>query len=232
MPASLPRQRHTGPTLALALALVLVIAACATTRQRRSVETRGFLGDYSLLREGTGDEPQLYYVRPGSDFSRYDRVLIESVTFWYEGEAKLSAQDQQRLTDQLYLSLDTKLREKGFAIVKQPGPGVLRLRAAITEARGAKTVANTVTSVVPQTAVVTTLGGLATDAANLVGQAAIEAELSDSLSGQRLMAAVDERVGTKSPLGAFSKWKHVTDAFDYWAGRIAEDLDSRRSGAG
>ena len=40
----------------LALAL---LASCATTRQTRSVETSGFLGDYSMLRGGKGEEAQL-----------------------------------------------------------------------------------------------------------------------------------------------------------------------------
>ena len=222
--------RDARMALVAGLGLVIVLAACQTTRQTRSVEQSGFLGDYSQLREGKGDEAQLVYIDSRADFSRYNAVIIDSVTFWDSGGTKVSEEDKQMLTDQLYLSLDTKLKERGFATVKRPGPNVLRLRAAITEARGAKVVANAVTSIVPQTRLLTTLGGMATDTAVLVGKAGIEAEITDSLSGERLAAGVDERVGTKTIRGAFGEWKHVTEAFDHWAGRIATRLETLRAG--
>jgi hypothetical protein len=220
---------HSKAALVVVLALSAVLVGCATTRATRGAEPQGFLGDYSQLREGEGDEAQLVYINRLVNFSKYNAVIIDSVTFWETGESKLSKEDKQALTDELYLSLDTKLKERGFATVERPGPNVLRLRAAITEARGAKVVANAVTSIVPQTRLITTLGGMATDKAVLVGKAGIEVELQDSLSGQRVAAGVDERVGTKTIRGAFGEWKHVTEAFDYWAGRIAKRLEELRS---
>ncbi len=216
-------------TVLVVLGLVIFLAGCQTTRATRSVETQGFLGDYSQLREGEGDEAQLVYINRLVDFSKYNAVIIDSVTFWQTGETKVSAEDQQMLTDALYLSLDTKLKERGFATVERPGRNVLRLRAAITQAEGAKTVANAVTSIIPQTRMLATLGGLATDTAVLVGEASIEVDIRDSLSDQRVAAGVDRRVGTKAIRAAFSEWKHVTEAFDYWAGRIANRLEELRA---
>jgi hypothetical protein len=39
------------------------------------VDTAGFLGDYSMLREGEGKEAQLVYLNPGADFSGYDAIM-------------------------------------------------------------------------------------------------------------------------------------------------------------
>jgi hypothetical protein len=203
------------------LGLAVLLAACQTTRATKSVETRGFLGDYSQLREGEGDEAQLVFINRAADFGRYDAVIIDSVSFWQIGDNNVSPEDQQTLTDQLYLSLDTKLNEKGFATVREPGPNTLLLRAAITQAVGAKTVSNAVTSIMPQTRLLASLSGMAADTAVLVGQAAIEVDIRDSVSEERVAAAVDRRVGTKAIRAAFSEWKHVTEAFDYWAERIA-----------
>ncbi len=47
--------------------LALFLAGCATTTQTRSVEKSGFLGDYSMLEEGEGDEALLLYVDEGAD---------------------------------------------------------------------------------------------------------------------------------------------------------------------
>jgi hypothetical protein len=49
------------------------------------------------------------------------------------------------LTDMAYKALSDKLREK-FELADQPGPGVLRIRAALTEAKGANVLAAAVDS--------------------------------------------------------------------------------------
>jgi hypothetical protein len=201
--------------------LVLLLAGCATTRQTRSVETSGFLGDYSQLRAGEGDEAQLVYVKPGVAWSGYDAVMLDSVTLWKAAEDSVSEESAQQLTD------------KEFRMVKTPGPGVLRLRAALTETKGARVVGNAVTSIVPQARLVSTLLGAASDVQVFVGRATAEAELTDALSGERLLAAVDQRSGTKAIRGGIAKWSDVKLACDYWAGRVRTrlvELGVKRSG--
>lgn len=220
---------HRLTLLATALGLVLILSACQTTRATRSVETSGFLGDYSQLREGEGDEAQLVYIDRTVSFGKYDSVIIDSVSFWHAGDTSVSEEDQQILTDAFYTSLDTKLKEHGFAVVKRHGPNVLRLRAAITDAKGAKTVANAITSIIPQTRLLSSLGGMATDTAVFVGQASVEVDVRDSSTDRRVAAGVDRRAGTKAIRAAFSEWKHVTEAFDYWAGRIAKRLQELKA---
>ncbi len=217
--------------IAVLVVLGLALGACAPTRQTRGeLWEAGFLSDYSKLRSGEGGEAQLVYVNPDTDFARYDSVMIETVTLWYTQRPRMSAEDQQMLTDYLYLALVENLLQQGFASVKEPGPNVLRLRAAITEARGAKRVANAVTSIAPPARVLTTLGGLATDTAVFVGRAGLEAEFRDGLTEEQLLAGVDHRVGTKTIRGAFGKWTHVKAAFDHWADRIARRLAELRAG--
>lgn len=211
------------------LGLALVVASCATTRATRArVEPAGFLGDYSQLTPGDKGEAQFLYVNPTTDFARYDAIMIDSVTIWRDAQTEgIDADDQQVLTDYLYATLHEHLR-KDYRIADSPGPGVMRLRAAITEARGAKVVLNTVTSIVPQLRVLTTLGGLATDTAVFVGKAGIEMELTDSMNDHLLGAAVDQRVGTKALRGGLATWSDVKTAFDYWADRTAKRLAELR----
>ena len=106
----------------------------------------------------------------------------------------------------------------------------MRIRLAITEAKGARVVADTVTSVVPQLRLLTTLGGMAADTRLLVGAAAVELEITDSVSNRRLVAAVDERWGTKALRGGILEWSDVKEAFDYWAELLRERLAERRAG--
>jgi hypothetical protein len=189
----------------------------------------GFLGDYSQLVEGKGDQAELVYIDESANFSNYDSVMIDSVTLWQsKATSKVSAKDQQRLTDSLYKKIHEQL-SADFRIVDRPGPGVLRFRAAITEAVGAMVVANAVTSVIPQLRALTTVGGLAADSAMMAGSAAVEAEITDSLSGRRLLAAVDKRLGTKTLRGAFGKWTNVDNAFEHWAEQLRKRLAELRA---
>ena len=60
------------------------------------------------------------------------------------------------------------------------------------------------------------------------GEAGVEGELTDSLSGERLGAAVDARVGNKTIRGGLKEWSQVDDAFAFWAERIRKRLAELR----
>jgi hypothetical protein len=211
-------------------AVGLVAGACATTRQPRSTpEISGFLGDYSQLREGHGKEAGLIYINPEADFSEYDAVFLHSVSLWTTEETeKLSAKERQALTDYLYEAVHRELA-KDYRMVQENGPGVMRLRLAITRAKGAHVITDTITSIIPQARTIATLGTLASDKALLVGKAGVEMEIQDSLTNERLVAAVDERWGTKAIRGGILKWSDVKRAFDYWAERLRVRLAEERA---
>ena len=232
-------RRSTTISKALAcMALVYAVAGCARTRQTRSVEPSGFLTDHSrkyrdfLFREGTGDEPRLVYVNSAANFSKYDKLIIESVTMWADESRdldKLPKETQKALTDAFYNAMHTEL-SKDYQIVTKDGPGTMRARVAITESRGAKVALNVITTVLPQLRLLTSLGGLATDTAIIVGAVSFEGMLTDAMTGEILTAAVDRRVGTKTLRGAFSKWGDVEVAFTTWAENFRKNLAKLRDG--
>ena len=207
-----------------------MVAGCAQTRQRRSTTTAGFLKDYSQLEKGEGDEALLIYINPKADWSKYKKVHIDSVTMWASDKLnleKLSKDEQQGLTDAFYLAVHSEL-SKDYEIVEAAGPDTMRVRLAITEADDANVTMNAITTIVPQLKILSSLGGLATDVALFVGGAGFEGEILDSQSGERLVAAVDERAGTKTYKGLFSDWSDVDEAFKTWASNLRERLEKLR----
>ncbi len=211
---------------ALVLAALVAAAGCATTRQTHSAEPSGFLGDYSILEPGGDGQAQLRYVKD-MDYSVYHSMILESVTLWHEGSPKLTPEEQQALTDYTYAAFHDAFR-RGFRMVQEPGDGVLRTRIALTEVTGARVLANAITTVLPQLRTLSRLGALATDQSFAAGRASLEAEILDSLTGERLAAAVDERMGAKALRHAFSKWADVEAAIDFWAVTTAERVERRR----
>ena len=220
---------HSGPRkpwIAGALVVCLALAVgCAPLRQRRApVEQSGFLGDYSQLQKNDAYPAYLIYVNPSASWSTYDAIIIDSVSLWGAAE-ELSDADRQMITGMMYNALHDRL-SKNFRIANASGPNVLRLRAAITEAKGSKVTLNLVTSVVPQLRAISTIGGMGADTAALVGEASGEMEISDSVTGRRLAAGVDRQTGTKALLrgNKFAKWGDVQSACDYWADRVDQFL--------
>lgn len=216
--------RHRTRVLIAMLTLVgvaLSSTGCGVinpTRQRRGDAMHsGFLGDYSQIQPQEGYAAQEIFINPKANWTRYDAIYIESVSLWVnEGTRELPTEDQQRITDTLYRAMHEKLSEK-FRIVDRPGPNVIKARMALTQAQGAKVALNVVSTVVPQIRAATTVLGLAGDTAAIVGSAAVEMEARDSITNERLAAAIDARAGTKGIARAFSKWSDVEAICDYWA---------------
>ena len=69
-----------------------------------------------------------------------------------------------------------------------------------------------------------TVAGLGTDTAALVGAASAEAELTDAITNERLAAAVDSRAGTKGIMRMLSKWADVEAIGDHWAENVRDFL--------
>ena len=207
---------------------VLAQIGCAAVRGRRDAADRsGFLGDYSQLEPRQGYEVHDVYIKPDAAWKSYDSIYIGAVTLWVNDETKaLEAEERQMLTDLLYKALNDRLSEK-FKIVDQPGPHAITVRAALTQAKGAKVALRTISTIVPVMFVISTAVGLSADVTNTVGTATLEAELVDSINGERLAAVVDQRAGTKSLLAGtrtFKTWGDVEAACEFWAEGLTRTL--------
>ena len=204
---------------------VLSLAGCAATHRTREATLTGFLGDYSKFQQGKRNEAQLIYVNPTVNFAAYDKVMIEPITIWQAPAnsvlSRVTKRDLDQLTSQLYWAIRKELEVGGgYVMVQQPGPGVMRLRLAVTEVRHSRPLLDLTTTVLPPALVVSTARRLATGTHMFVGKAAIEAEMVDSLSGKRLLAAVDERAGRKTIRGKLDAWDDVQSAFNHWAKQL------------
>lgn len=212
-----------------ALVSAQLLSGCASLYQERSVTGSGFLNDYSQMTNRGGDTALLSYVAPGADLKPYSKILLEPVRAYVSGKdspmAKLSKEDRQGMVN----TFDAALREKlnlNFALVHEPGPDVLRMRVAVTEAKGSAILLDTVSTVLPVGLAVSGVNAMLTGKHLAVGEIGAECEVLDSVTGKRLLAAVDARVGGKLTFefNKFSKWHTAKDAFDFWAKQIHERL--------
>src|SRR5690242_7075422 len=188
----------------------------------------GFLGnDYSLLTPpaaGSDQQEMLRYTNSNINWSNYNAIIIAPVTFWAIDDSKVSAVDRQTLCNYFDKVLVKHLR-KNLTIVDQPGTGVVKLAAALTDATSAVPFLRTISLVSPQARVLSLITMAATGTYPFVGSAHDVSKLTDSLSGQLLEAWADKRMGGASfkSVDVFW-WGDAENAMDYWADALAQHL--------
>jgi len=226
------KQRNSVLQAITGVCVLMLLGACATM-QARSTTTSGFLGDYSQLKEGGDGKALLVYIDPQANFKSYTRIIVDPVKLYASSEHSMenvSVEDRQKLLNYA----DATLREhlaKNYVLVREPGPGVMRLRFALTETDSSYVVLDTVSTVMPIGLALAGLQTAATGSCSFVGSAGAEAELQDSQTGKRLMAAVDRQVGGKvtGKGDKFDEWHTVKNAIDYWADRLQTRLAELRA---
>ena len=120
-----------GRSLCWVLALGLFLCATAATAQNRDTP---FLKHESQLQPGRGSQAHFVYIDPESNFSRYDKAVVDRVELWFRDESAtggIDAAQQQYLAGYFTAALRHQLQLE-FHPVEKAQPGALRVRAAIT----------------------------------------------------------------------------------------------------
>jgi hypothetical protein len=217
-------------------AMIAMLTGCGVTQaaKRSALEDgppSGFLSDYSQLQPGKDEV--LTYLDAAAPWSEYSSVLIEPVTFWAGDMSKVPPEDQKALAEYATVALREHLG-KPFALVEQSASGAIRVRAALTDAEAATPLARSISMApIPAVRVLLTLWYSAAGSYPFVGAAQWEAELTDSLTGRRLAASLDRRIGGGSILNtAVWRWGDAEQVIDEWAETLAQRLVDLRSSAG
>jgi len=213
------------------------LTSCSTTHRvsESPKDFSGFLGDYSMLQKGTGDEANYIFIDTNADWSKFTKVYIENVDLWKSDEpdsklGNMDPKDQQLLVNFFHTALDTAAA-KDFEVVDKAGPDTLVVHVAITEARKCKPVLNLISSVIPQAAVISLLKQVITGTGTGVGMVCVEMYATDGASGQRVAEAVDARAGGKAWSTKFDgTWGDAKLAFDWWSERFVERTELLKKG--
>jgi hypothetical protein len=195
-------------------------------------EFSGFLKDYSALQPNPNVESALTYVSSDAqkNLRSYFAIVVDPVTLYVAtdvDEGKVSEASVKAVTNYFEHALKQAVSD-AFPIVEAPGPLTLRLRAAL--------VGVDVGGAVPAGDMPADVGPL--DHVLNIAKLRVEAELLDSETGERIAAIVDNaNLGAGADVGAqyFSRVERFAaarDAFDQWAGRLREFLDSAHTLSG
>jgi hypothetical protein len=208
---------------ALSIFAVVAVTGCAETRHVTSVDKSGFLGKELYDKMTPGDESKLEaalrWIDFSKDYSPYTKVIVDPVVLYRQPQhmgGGNSNDNAQMLINYFYNKLYLALT-KHFELVNEPGPGTLRVQAAVTDYEQSWVALDMISTVVPQLRVTAEAKGLATGKPSFVGGVQIEVKISDAQTGQVVAAAIDRRVGGKTLGKGVDNWADVKNAMDFWA---------------
>lgn len=212
--------------LQIMMAIVIGISLAVSPCFAGDLKYSGFLGDYyKNLKPGKKDGAKKSWFKPGVDFSKYKKVMIDSVIFYYDAKSKdrgIDANEMKELADAFDLELVNALKD-GYTIVADPAADVLRLRVAITNIKKSQPVRSAITSVLPVGIGISIITKGVTDSWTGSGATAAELMGMDSVSSEVVAVAVDEQ--TAGFTERFSELGSAKEAFKSWAQRIRIIMD-------
>ncbi|MDF0652104.1 MAG: DUF3313 domain-containing protein [Nitrospira sp.] len=223
------------------LAMIALLVGCKSTKQARSMEQVGFLGDLApLMQKGKEGEALLVYKSPRVALiprGTYKKMLLEPVTLWGPPAAEQNTAPQKELqsvADMMY-SLMYQSLSKDYEMVSTPGPNTLRIQAAITRADHSYVVLRAVSTIpapMNYLALASFLKDLGTGKPLFVGEASIEGKISDAQTGEVLGASADRRVGKRHlDSKSFDSWDDVHQTLAFWAEQLRYRLCQERGGS-
>lgn len=170
---------------------------------------------------------QMIYLKPGVDLKQYHAVILEPLSFLErqtDGNWQLLVSGEKNKIDSYYrMSMETALRKEKIKVVTEPGPGVARLRVAVTGFQQDKP-GLSVTDILPIKAAFN-LARFATGTDPYLLKVSTMGQLDDSQDGTLLAGGVNmvESPGSKTkdePITAELLKKMIND----WSAKNARQL--------
>jgi hypothetical protein len=212
--------------LGLGMGLVASMISCASTPKMTGP---GFLGDRAMLLEpGPKGGVKERWLKPGADFKKYNKIILEHVVFFFDDASEYKGIDTAELDEvakKADLALVSALKDN-YPIVAEPGPDVVRIRFAITDLKASKPavgVITTATMVLPVGAAISLVKKGATGSWSGSGATTMEMMAIDSVTNEVIAAARDEQ--SAAFFDRYTKYGSVEDAFKFWGERLVYFLD-------
>jgi hypothetical protein len=215
----------------MGVALMGFAISCASTgnqskQSATAPQKSGFLqGYYEKLEPGkTKDDPKLMWIKPGVEYTKYKKVMVDYVIFAFADDSEykgIDATEIKKIGDEASKALVNSLK-KEFPVVSDPGPDVIRIRTAIVDLKQSHPVISGVTSVVPVGLAINIVKKGATDSWTGSGATTAEMMVLDSRTNEVLAAGEDD--ASAGFTERFSKWGSVDEAFEFWGERLTKRL--------
>ncbi|MHC4475244.1 MAG: DUF3313 domain-containing protein [Planctomycetota bacterium] len=210
--------KTTSVVMMLAIGIMAAQCGCAARRARRT----GFLSDYSRLKPYS--DVSYRNIPSQETIRRYSKFIVDPVVVhFHTGSKAIEERSKGKITEQDITDLKSYMHDAivnaisdRYSIVYRPGPGVARVRIAITDLKKS----NVLMNIHPGSKL---LG-------SGLGGATLEAEWLDSQTGEQIAALLESQLGDRFSLDGLSEWGDAKAIMDDWAQRFRKRLDEAHGG--
>jgi hypothetical protein len=227
-----------------------VVASEATAA---NVARVGFLTDYSRLVAAPAGGGILCWRAANVDWKQYDKVLIERIKVYLSAGSTakpIDPTDLKTMLDYFHGALVKDL-QPDVRVVTATGPGVLRVRFALTALTPTNSMDSLAGTAVPYGFVAEIGSGAATGrpagSTPYLGQTGMEVQFRDGATGAVVAECADTEIGRKYAadmnkgtanaaetwvngyMDSFTSWSYAQDAFNKWASLFAARLKQLRA---
>jgi len=193
----------------LAVSLTLLMSACATIKEAPRAD---FLTDYSKLEL----VEEKYYRYSAGTMDQYSSFIVDPVVLLIEiDEEKPEFTEEQLDEIKQYFSdkiTEALSKDDGYPIVTEAGPGVARIRIAITDLDSSNGLLNL--------AIYTKITGAG------LGGIAAEGEIVDSVSGEQQAAAIRWGTGSRVLRAGLTRLGDAKLNINRWSKNLRKELDA------
>ncbi len=191
---------------------VIMLGVLTGCQQPAGYDPSGWLDDYPPLVPSNRVRGAYVWLHDTRVISDYDTFILDAVTVMVGPESRragIQQADLDHLASFFQQEISAQIMSSGkYRIVSNPGPGVLRIRSAITGVN-----ASTATPATPKPG-----AGL--------GGANLEAEFIDTGTNERIAVVIASQQGNRYKPQR-NKLSHTEDVLAYWAKILREALDNR-----
>lgn len=216
-------------TATIVVSLLLILFAVSAGYADEPKKYSGFLdGYYDKLQPGPKDAVKQRWLKPGADFTKYNRAMLDSVVFFLADDSYkgIDPQDMKELADGLNKAVVDAFPNKSN-FVAEPGPNVARIRFAITGLKQSNPGRSAVSTVLPVGLAVNLVKKGAGGSWTGSGATSMEVMILDSMTNDVIAVAVDDRKAGFTD--RFSKWGSADEAFKFWAQKLKQFVDDTRA---
>ncbi len=203
----------------------------STKRMDVDIPRDAFLPRPDLLGRTKGTLWTLTYFRRGTDFGKYRSIFVDPVEILAGPASRIASlpeEQREALADTFSADVVSALRTSCH-VAPRPGPGVIRVRLALSDATASNAVVKTVANYTPYVMIAYKVGSRTFNSGvgYFSGTATAEAYATDAATGDLLWQGVDRRGGTTALLqDTTDNWLDVHHAFQAWAGQFVTKLQA------
>lgn len=208
----------------LPLAMIVLLTACVSVTEKKTLQEEQFSGYLKNYEQFTYFKEQNAFMFENKGArGKYNKIFVKEFVLYGPGQENKEL--GSRATDYMRKNVESILQNKGLLTDSPTGDGVAKLKMAITGTEKTKEDIEAY-NLIPASFIFTA-GQVATGTRATFIEAAMEAELTDTSTNERLIAVVQKRIAeTEKRSGDELTFEDLLPVMDAWLAQFDKTIDA------